>query len=1004
MKRLVLIDGSGYIFRAFYALPPMTRADGTPVNAVYGFTNMLLKQSETIRADGHHGLAVIFDAARRTFRNDIYPDYKANRAEPPEDLIPQFSLIKAAPMAFNLPSLEKEGFEADDLIATYTRLARMAGIAVTIISSDKDLMQLVGEGVEMYDPVKNQMMGRDHVRDKFGVDPEYVVDVQALAGDASDNVPGVPGIGPKTAAQLINQFGTLDALLEQADTIKQPKRRQSLIEYADQARLSRELVRLRTDAPIPAPLETLTLRPLDPGPLLAFLDTQGFRTIAARVRALYGENVSASPSSDDQPPAYQHSADTVKSNNPQSKNPKPDHPKSAELPFFFPNPNPVGDPGQITPTVPTSYVTAGPPKAIFTAGPQKTNYSLVTDKTDLADWIKKAQSAGRVALDTETTGLDAMRAALVGISLSVEAGTACYIPLAHQSMSGSLGLDHQEPDTQKSDNQELDNQSREKTTPHAQIPLTDALDMLKPLLGDPTVLKIGHNLKYDMLILARYGVDMVSVSDSMVLSYVLDAGQHGHGLDELAAAWFDHQTIKYGDVVGVGKSRMTFDHVPATQACDYAAEDADMSLRLHSTLKPRLVIEGVNRVYETLERPLIPVLVAMEQVGVKVDSQALASLSEDFSRRLDDLSGEIYRLAGRPFTIASPKQLGDILFTDMGLPGGKKGKSGAYATGARILEDLAAEGHQLPAKVLIWRQLAKLKSTYTDALVQAIHPQTGRVHTSFGMASAATGRLSSNAPNLQNIPARDPEGLKIRRAFVAEPGHVLLSVDYSQIELRLLAHVANIAALKQAFHDGQDIHAMTASRIFGAPVTGMNPLLRRRAKAINFGIIYGISAFGLARQLNIPRDEASQVIKAYFAQFPGIQTYMEDMKLFCRQHGYVRTLFGRKIYMPEINDKNAARRGFAERAAINAPLQGAAADIIKRAMIRLHQRLPRQFPHVRMLLQVHDELVFEMPEAEVEEAAAFIRDIMEKAARPTVDLSVPLIAETGWADDWAAAH
>ncbi len=992
MKHLVLIDGSGYIFRAFYALPPMTRADGTPVNAVYGFTNMLLKQSETIRPDGDHGLAVVFDAARRTFRNDIYPDYKANRSEPPEDLIPQFSLIKDVPAAFNLPSLEKEGFEADDLIATYTRLARADGISVTVISSDKDLMQLVGEGVKMYDPVKNRVIGREDVRDKFGVDPEQVVDVQALAGDASDNVPGVPGIGPKTAAQLINQFGTLDALLERASEIKQPRRRQHLIEYADQARLSRELVRLRTDAPTPVLLETLTMRSPDPSQLLAFLDAQGFKTIASRVRGFYGDRLcgdhaSSSPLSPNQP-------QTEKSGHQESNDQKSGDQKSdnQEPSFLFPDSDPATDHRPVK----AGDVTASPPKAAFITRPQETRYSLVTNTADLEAWIREIQSAGQVAIDTETTGLDAMQADLVGISLSIRAGTACYIPLAHHAMSNQKSL---VLDDQKQGNKEP---AAIENTP--QIALADALALLKPLLSDPTILKIGHNLKYDMLILARYGINMVSVSDSMVLSYVLDAGQHGHGLDELAQIWLDYRTIKYSDVVGVGKSKLRFDQVPATAACDYAAEDADISLRLHAALKPRLVIEGVNRVYETLERPLIPVLVAMERVGVKVDSSALAALSEDFSRRLKGLSAEIYQLAGREFTIASPKQLGDLLFGDMGLPGGKKGKSGAYATGARILENLAAEGHELPAKVLNWRQLAKLKSTYADALVQAIHPQTRRVHTSFGMASAATGRLSSNAPNLQNIPARDPEGLRIRRAFVAESGHVLLSVDYSQIELRLLAHVADIPTLKQAFHDGQDIHAMTASRIFDVPVSDMSPLLRRRAKAINFGIIYGISAFGLARQLTIPRDEASQVIEAYFNQFPGIRTYMEAMKQFCRRHGYVRTLFGRKISVPEINDKNPARRGFAERAAINAPLQGAAADIIKRAMIRLHRHLPYHFPQTRMLLQVHDELVFEVPQTEVEETSAFIRKVMEDAAQPVVNLSVPLIAEAGWAENWAAAH
>ena len=968
MKRLVLIDGSGYIFRAFYALPPMSRSDGVPVNAVYGFTNMLLRQVEdmrdqtrTGRADvglGDIGLAVVFDAARRTFRNDLHPDYKANRSEPPEDLVPQFSLIKKVPAAFNVASLEQEGFEADDLIATYVRLARAQGTTVTIVSSDKDLMQLVGEGVAMYDPVKSRHIGPQEVREKFGVGPEKVVDVQALAGDASDNVPGVPGIGIKTASQLIDRFGTLESLLTRAQEIEQPKRRQSLVDYAAQARLSRDLVHLRTDAPTPRPLQSLTLEPLDPANLLAFLDEQGFKTIAARVRGLHENRVT--PERADT--GLQQSASDKGGGAALAQN-APPHPGSPDT-------------------------VSGSPRVGIKAGPGTVNYVLVQEEADLRHWVEKAEMAGAVAIDTETTGLDPMRAELVGLSLSVEDGHACYIPLAHKAPGqGHLLLEN-----------------AEETATVKQIERARALEILKPVLVNASVLKIGHNLKYDSLVLSHYGIAVSPIEDTMALSYALDAGQHGHGLDELAGLWLDHKTTKYAEVAGSGKSRITFDRVDIDTARDYAAEDADMALRLYAVFKPRLVAEGVGCIYETLERPLIDVLVAMEKTGIKVDAQVLSGLSERFSRTLNDLSAEIYRLAGQEFTIGSPKQLGDILFDQMGLPGGKKGKAGAYATGAGVLEGLADLGHDLPARVLDWRQLSKLKSTYTDALVKAIHPQTGRVHTSFSMASAATGRLSSTGPNLQNIPIRGEEGRKIRGAFIAEPGHVLLSVDYSQIELRLLAHCADIPVLKQAFHDGKDIHALTAARIFGVGVDGVSPTLRRRAKAINFGIIYGISAFGLAKQIHSTREEAQRVIDTYLDEFSGVRGYMEHMKDLCRKQGYVRTLFGRKVHIPGINDKNPARRGFSERAAINAPLQGTAADIIKRAMIRLHHMLPARNLGARMLLQVHDELIFEVPVGDVEDAATCIRSVMEDATRPALTLSVPLVCDVGWGKSWDAAH
>jgi DNA polymerase-1 len=917
-RHVYLIDGSGYIFRAFHALPPMTRSDGTPVNAVYGFTTMLLKVRDETDADC---VAVIFDTARKSFRNEIFADYKAHRPEPPEELIPQFALIRDATRALNLPAVELNGFEADDLIATYARRAVEAGADVTIVSSDKDLMQLVGDRVTMFDPVKNKRIGPAEVKERFGVGPDKVVDVQALAGDSSDNVPGVPGIGVKTAAELINEYGDLDTLLARAGEIKQPKRRERLVEFADQARMSRELVRLRVDVPAEEPLESFRVKPPDGPTLAAFLRAQDFKSLLARIGDRFG--------------------------------------------------------GQAGESV--------PPRAVQAAKPAKTRYELVQTLPALEDWVARARAAGAVAFDTETTSLDAMRASLVGVSLAIEPGHACYVPLGHRSPAAQGSLD-------------LDAEPLPK-----QIPLAQALDVLKPLLDDPAVLKIGHNIKYDMLVLARasYDLRIAPVEDSMVLSYVLESGQHGHGMDELARLHLGHETIKYDDVTGTGKAQVTFDRVGIEAARDYAAEDADITLRLYLLLKPRLVEAHAVALYETMERRLIPVLVEMERAGIKVDVGELNRLSVDFAGRIATLEKEIHRLAGRPFNIGSPKQLGEVMFDELGLGAGKRSsKTGAYGTGADVLEDLAAIGHDLPARVLDWRQLSKLKSTYTDALVGQINPETGRVHTSFAMAVANTGRLSSTDPNLQNIPVRTEEGRKIRRAFVAERGMTLLSLDYSQIELRLLADVADIPALKDAFRQGIDIHALTASQVFGEPVKGMSAETRRRAKAINFGIIYGISAFGLARQLGIPHGDAARYIKAYFERYPGIRDYMERMREFCRKHGYVETLFGRRIHLPGINDKNPARRGFAERQAINAPLQGAAADIIKRAMVHVPKALRSNRLKGRMLLQVHDELLFEVPESEVDKTTKVITRIMEDAAH----LSVPLIVDAGAAKNWADAH
>ncbi len=913
-RHVFLVDGSGFIFRAYHALPPLSRPDGTPVNAVYGFVTMLMKLLGETDADH---IAVIFDSDRRLLRNEIYADYKANRPEPPDDLIPQFPLVREATRAFNVACVEMEGYEADDLIATYTRLAREAGADVTIVSSDKDLMQLVGNGVRMYDAMKNRGIGPEEVQEKFGVGPDKVIDVQALAGDSTDNVPGVPGIGVKTAAQLIAEFGDLETLLARVDEIKQPKRRQSLVEHAESARMSKQLVTLCDDVSVPAPLQSFSVRPPDLRPLRDFLAAQSFKSLLLRVEGILAKGAAPAGATDT---PIQHGA-----------------------------------------------------------------YELVVDEDALRQWVTAATALGAVAVDTETTSLDPLRCMLVGVSLALEPGRACYIPLAHRSGRGAgpHALALEQPGE----------------TPR-QIPMASALAMLKEMLEDPSVLKIGHNIKYDLQVLGRCGIRITPIDDTMILSYVLESGLHGHGMDELAQHFLGIETIKYTDVTGSGKSQICFDEVPLDKACPYAAEDADVTLRLHQALKPRLVTEHLVSVYETIERPLIPVLAAMERRGIRVDARELQTLSADFEARLDALAGEIHKLAGHPFNIASPKQLGDVLFVEMGWSGGKKMKTGAYATGADVLESLAAEGHELPARVLDWRQLAKLKSTYTDALIGEINPETGRVHTSFAQAVAVTGRLSSSDPNLQNIPIRSEEGRKIRRAFIADDGFVLLSADYSQIELRLLAHVAGIDALKQAFRDGVDIHALTASQVFGTPVEGMDPFVRRKAKAINFGIIYGISPFGLARQLGISRGEASAYIDAYFARYPGIRDYMEETRTQAREKGYVTTLFGRRCHIRGLADRNPSVRSFAERAAINAPIQGGAADIIKRAMIRVARALGKTSLRAQMLLQVHDELLFEVPHDEVEPTRQLVRSVMESAAA----LDVPLEVEIGVGRSWADAH
>jgi DNA polymerase-1 len=950
--RLYLIDGSGFIFRAFHSSPldAFKRADGVHTNAVNGYVNMLLKLIDRALDDGALDyMAVIFDAKRKNFRNDIYPEYKANRDDPPEELRPQFQLVRDATEAFGLPAIVKEGFEADDLIATYAREAEAAGIETVVVSSDKDLMQLVRDGVFMLDPMKDIVIGEDEVMEKFGVTPDKVVDVQSLAGDSTDNVPGVPGIGVKTAALLINEYGDLDTLLDRAEEIKQNKRRENLIEFADQARVSRELVRLKDDVETEHTIEDFALKDPDPATVIEFLKAMEFRTLTQRVESRF-----------------------------------------------------VAD-GLID--------VAETQAALAADAPSEDQYELVQDAKALNAWIDGARDAGVVAFDTETTSLNAMRAELVGVSLSYAPGRACYIPLGHVEPAGEeldlLG----DP---VADNGKGNGKANGKSNGAIkQIDIAKALKPIKALIEDPSVLKVAHNAKYDLLVLARAiekhlpkekPLAPAALDDTMLLSYVLDAGRNKHGLDELTFRHLERENIKYEEVVGKGKSQISFAEVELDRALDYAAEDADVTGRLHTRLKPRLPGERMATVYETIERPLVPVIVDMERAGIKADAETLMDLSKDFAKRMVSLEKKAHKVAGEEFNVGSPKQLGEILFDKLGIEGGKKGKTGAYTTSADVLEDLAAQGHELPQIILDWRQGQKLKSTYADALVEQIHPETGRVHTSYGMAIAQTGRLSSNDPNLQNIPVRTEEGRKIRAAFVADKGNKLVSLDYSQIELRVVAHVAGEEALIAAFQDGQDIHAMTASQVFDVPMEDMDPMVRRNAKAINFGIIYGISAFGLARNLGIDRGEAGAYIKAYFERYPAIKQYMDETKAFAHEAGFVETIFGRRIYLSGIKDKNQAVRGFAERQAINAPIQGAAADIIKRAMIRVPAALAQKKLSSTMLLQVHDELLFEAPAGEVDELIEVVRDVMEGAAAPAVNMAVPLVADAGHRDTWDEAH
>lgn len=923
---LHLIDGSAFIFRAYHALPPLTRkSDGLPIGAVSGFCNMLQRYVEGNQgANAPTHVAVIFDKGSHTFRNDLYDQYKANRDEMPEDLRPQMPLTREATRAFNIACEEIDGYEADDIIATLAVQAREAGGSVTIISSDKDLMQLVGDGVDMFDAMKNRTIDRDGVFEKFGVFPERVVDVQALAGDSVDNVPGAPGIGVKTAALLINEFGDLETLLERAEEIKQPKRRETLINHADQIRLSKQLVTLDANTPLGFTLDDLEVRDPDPEVLLGFLKEMEFRTLTRRIADKLGVDA----------PVIEDTAQSVSTDE-----------TAAPVPF------------------------------------DTNTYETVRSMSALDQWIRQINERGYVAIDTETTSLDEMRAELVGISLCVEAGQACYIPLTHKADGG-------------------DDLFGSTELAQDQLPLDHVLQVLKPVLENPAVLKIGQNMKYDAKIFARYGVNVAPIDDTMLISYALHGGLHGHGMDTLSERYLAHETIPIKPLLGSGKSAITFDKVSINDATPYAAEDADVTLRLWQMLKPRLHQARVTRVYETLERPLVPVLAEMEMTGIKVNRDTLSRMSNAFAQKMAALEAEIHEMAGESFNVGSPKQLGEIMFDKLGYEGGKKGKTGAYATGADVLEDLATI-HDLPKRVLDWRQLSKLKSTYTDALQDHINPETGRVHTSYSIAGANTGRLASTDPNLQNIPVRTEDGRRIREAFVAEEGKVLVSLDYSQIELRILAHVAGIDSLKKAFRDGLDIHAMTASEMFDVPLDQMTSDIRRQAKAINFGVIYGISGFGLARNLRIPRAEAQGFIDRYFERFPGIREYMDNTVDFAKKHNRVETLFGRVIHTPEINAKGPTA-GFAKRAAINAPIQGAAADIIRRAMVRMPDAIAG-LP-AKMLLQVHDELLFEVNEDAVDPLVSVVKSVMEGAAEPVLHLDVPLVVDAGKGAHWAEAH
>jgi DNA polymerase-1 len=995
---IFLVDGSSYIFRAYHALPPLNRkSDGLQVNAVLGFCNMLWKLLRDMPEDNRPThLAIIFDKSEVTFRNKLYPAYKAHRPPAPDDLIPQFPLIREAVRAFDLPCLEQAGFEADDLIATYVRIASEGGASATIVSSDKDLMQLVTDDVTMYDTMKDRRLGIAEVIEKFGVPPEKVVEVQALAGDSTDNVPGVPGIGIKTAAQLIVEYGDLETLLLRAGEIKQPKRREALIEHADKARISRQLVLLDDKVDLEVPLDELAVHEPDARKLIAFLKAMEFSTLTRRVAEYSQVDPSDIDAATDLKSPFASGGTPQDSPSTASLGGEPDDAaKGTNLFSSRVGELPLGD--QKRPQVPAKAdrgtVIALTPQALAAARAEaarktkidRDKYQTVRTLAELNTWIARVHDVGHVAIDAKATSIDPMQAEMCGVALALGPNDACYIPLSHKQSGDGAGLFAAglAPD---------------------QIKASDALDALKPLLESPGLLKIGFDIKFSAVMFAQHGITIRNHDDVELMSYALDAGRNSHGLDALSESRLGHAVLSHGEVTGSGKNKLTFDQVAIDRATAYSAEDADVILRLWRVLKPRLAAERMTAVYETLERPLVGVLGRMERRGISIDRQVLSRLSADFAQTAARVEAEIQEIAGEPINVGSPKQLGDIIFGKMNLPGGSKTKTGAWSTSAQVLDELAEQGHEFPKKILEWRQVSKLKSTYTDALPTYVHPQTHRVHTTYALAATTTGRLSSNEPNLQNIPVRTEDGRKIRRAFIASAGHKLVSADYSQIELRLLAEIADIPVLKQAFQDKLDIHAMTASEMFGVPIKDMPSEVRRRAKAINFGIIYGISAFGLANQLGIAREEASAYIKKYFERFPGIRAYMDETREFCRKHGYVETLFGRKCHYPDIKASNASVRSFNERAAINARLQGTAADIIRRAMIRMEDALAAKKLSAQMLLQVHDELIFEVPDNEVAATLPVVQHTMQDAPFPAVLLSVPLQVDARAANNWDEAH
>lgn len=978
-----LVDGSSYIFRAYHALPPLNRkSDGLQVNAVLGFCNMLWKLLREMPEDNRPThLAIIFDKSEITFRNKIYPDYKAHRPPAPDDLIPQFALIREAVRAFDLPCLEQVGFEADDLIATYVRQACERGASATIVSSDKDLMQLVTDGVTMYDTMKDRRIGIPEVIEKFGVPPNKVVEVQALAGDSTDNVPGVPGIGVKTAAQLITEYGDLDQLLFRAGEIKQPKRREALLENAEKARISRQLVLLDDKVDLEVPLDDLAVHEPDARKLIAFLKAMEFTTLTRRV----AEYAQIDPANVDADPGYVSGASVFSPLPPSDVAPASGTGTPAQAAPGKPNKSASKEDKAASPKGSPISLAAAREEALRKLPVDRGKYQTIKTLKELNAFIARIHDAGHVAIETRANSIDPMQADLCGIALALAPNEACYVPLAHKQSGGDGGL--------------FDAGLVPDQVKHA-----EAIEALRPVLESSGILKIGFDVKFTAVMLAQHGITLRNIDDALLISYVLDAGRGSHALESLSERWFSHAMLKESELLGSGKGKITFDQVPVDKAAPLSAEGVDIALRVWRVLKPRLVAEHMTAVYETLERPLVAVLARMERRGISIDRQVLSRLSGDFAQTAARVEAEIQEIAGEPVNVGSPKQIGDILFGKMGLPGGTKTKTGAWSTTAQVLDELAEQGHDLPKKILEWRQVSKLKSTYTDALPTYVNPQTHRVHTTYALAATTTGRLSSNEPNLQNIPVRTEDGRKIRRAFVATPGHKLVSADYSQIELRLLAEIADIPVLKQAFRDGLDIHAMTASEMFGVPIKGMPSEIRRRAKAINFGIIYGISAFGLANQLGIAREEASAYIKKYFERFPGIRAYMDETRDFCRSHGYVTTLFGRKCHYPDIKASNASVRAFNERAAINARLQGTAADIIRRAMTRVEEALAAKKLSAQMLLQVHDELIFEVPDAEVEATLPVVQHVMQDAPFPAVLLSVPLHVDARAANNWDEAH